>query len=106
MTYETMMTDLLSDPTVRAGLAVLVLLVVASAALFLVARLRDYTNQDREEPQEMLSNFEEMRLRGEITEEEFRTIQSATQTHVVGGLDTKPADDADSPPKNGESAVE
>lgn len=101
-----MMTDLLSDPTVRAGVAVLVLLVVATAAFFLVARLRDYTTQDWEEPQELLSNFEEMRLRGEITEEEFRTIQSASQSQVTGGLDTETASDADSPPKTGESAAE
>ncbi|WP_146517702.1 hypothetical protein [Stieleria varia] len=66
-----------------------------------MARLRDYTTQDREEPSEMLANFEEMHRQGDITREEFRTIQSATQHHVRDRVS-----DVDSPPKHGESTVE
>ena len=105
------LTDLLSDPSVRIGAAMLVLLVVAAFGFFLVSRLRDYTTQDQEEPLEMLSNFEEMRLKGDITEEEYRTIQSAAQTHIDEGspadtLDGDVSSDSDSPPKTGESEAE
>ena len=72
------MMDLLSDPTVKAGLALLILIVLSATAFFLVARLRDYTAQDWDSSSGALSNFEEMRLKGDISEEEFRTIQSAT----------------------------
>jgi len=71
--------DLLSDPTVKAGLALLVLIVLAAAAFFLVARLRDYTAKDWDSSDGGLSNFEEMRLKGDISEEEFRTIQAAAK---------------------------
>ena len=112
MPYQTMtLTDLLSEPTVRIGAAMLVLLVVAAFGFFLVSRLRDYTTQDQEEPLEMLSNLEEMRLKGDITEEEYRNIQTATQTQVGEDSSIQPSDDEiaadwDSPPKTGESDAE
>ncbi len=93
--------DFLSDPIVRAGAGLLVIGLMAATGFFLVARLRDYTTQDREEPPGMLANFEEMHREGDITEEEFRTIQSATQDQV-----RDPVSNSDSPPKHGESDVE
>ena len=73
------MMELLSDPAVKAGLALLVLIIVSAAAFFLVSRLRDYTSGDRESSDECLLNLEEMRLKGDISEEEFRTIQAASR---------------------------
>ncbi|MCA9135540.1 MAG: hypothetical protein KDB00_02245 [Planctomycetales bacterium] len=69
----------MSDPTVKAGLGLLILIILSSAAFFLVARLRDYTNGDWDSTSEGLLNFEEMRLKGDISEEEFRTIQAASR---------------------------
>ena len=85
--------ELLSDPTVKAGLALLVLIVVSAAAFFLVARLRDYTAQDWDSSTSGLSNFEEMRLKGDISEEEFRTIEAAT--HARGNGDEAEQRDPD-----------
>lgn len=85
--------ELLSDPTVKAGLALLVLIVVSAAAFFLVARLRDYTNRDWDTSSSGLLNFEEMRLKGDISEEEFRTIQAASHA----------SDDGDAPSTASES---
>ena len=87
------MTELLSDPAVKAGLALLVVIIVSAAAFFLVARLRDYTNRDWESTSTTLLNFEEMRLKGDISEEEFRTIQAAS--HETDGGDAPAADRAE-----------
>lgn len=72
------MTELLSDPAVKAGLAVVVLLVVSAIALQMVLRFRDSAREDPDITAEALSNLEEMRLKGELSEEEFRTIQPAS----------------------------
>jgi hypothetical protein len=76
--------ELLSDPAVKAGLALLILTILSAAAFFLVARLRDYTNGDRDSTDDGLLNFEEMRLKGDISEEEFRTIQAASHDSDEG----------------------
>lgn len=73
-----MVMELLSDPAVKAGLALLILIILSAAAFFLVARLRDYTSGDWETTPDERLNFEEMRLKGDISEEEFRTIQAAS----------------------------
>lgn len=92
--------ELLSDPAVKAGLALLILTILSAAAFFLVARLRDYTNGDRDSTEDGLLNFEEMRLKGDISEEEFRTIQAASYDTDEGearktGSDVQRASDRD-----------
>ncbi len=79
-----MVMELLSDPAIKAGLALLILIILSAAAFFLVARLRDYTNRDRDSTSDGLLNFEEMRLKGDISEEEFRTIQAASHDSDEG----------------------
>lgn len=73
------MMEMLSDPAVKAGLALLILIIVSAVAFFLVSRLRDYTSGDWDSASDGLLNFEEMRLKGDISEEEFRTIQAASR---------------------------
>lgn len=97
-TKETVVMELLSDPAVKAGLALLILIILSATTFFLVARLRDYTNGDRESTYDGLLNFEEMRLKGDISEEEFRTIQAASRQSDEGhapekGSDAEPATD-------------
>ncbi len=86
--------ELLSDPAVKAGLALLILIILSAAAFFLVARLRDYTSGDRDSTSDGLLNFEEMRLKGDISEEEFRTIQAATRASDPKEA-TQPGTDSD-----------
>lgn len=86
------MMEMLSDPTVKAGIALLILIVLAAAAFFLVSRLRDYTTEDWDPSGETLSNLEEMRLKGDISEEEFRTIQAATRARVSDANDQATSD--------------
>ncbi len=80
--------ELLSEPEVKAGLALLVVIIVSAAAFFLVSRLRDYTNGDWESGSGDLLNLEEMRLKGDISEEEFRTLQAASRTSDGGDATT------------------
>ncbi|OYP35969.1 hypothetical protein [Rhodopirellula sp. MGV] len=76
---------LLSDPALKAGLALLIMTVLSVAAFFLVARLRDYTSGDWEPSADEPLNLQEMRLKGDISEEEFRTIQAASRTQSGDG---------------------
>jgi uncharacterized membrane protein len=69
-------TDLGANPTVQAVLGVLVLCILITAAIYLVARFRDYAAEDRPEPESLRANFKEMLRRGDITEAEYRMIQS------------------------------
>ena len=102
---ETMVMELLSDPAIKSGLALLILLIVSATAFFLVSRLRDYTSGDWDSASDGLLNLEEMRLKGDISEEEFRTLQAASRANDDGeALTTLPQfgvaanPDADSSP--------
>ncbi|WP_149495465.1 hypothetical protein [Roseiconus lacunae] len=75
----------MSDPAVKAGVALLIMTVLSVAAFFLVARLRDYTSGDWDPSADGPLNLEEMRLKGDISEEEFRTIQAASRPHSADG---------------------
>jgi hypothetical protein len=78
------MTDVFADPAIRAGASMLILCVLIAAAFFIMAIFRDYTAQDRENPEDVLANLREMHVKGDISDEEFRTIQSATHSHLQG----------------------
>lgn len=87
------MTDVAEQPVVQAVLAIAVLIVLVSAAFWLLARFRDYAACDRQEAQEVLANLREMHLRGDITAEEFRTIQASTQ-RLPDGVSTNAVSNA------------
>lgn len=67
----------------QLGLSVTVIVVVIAVSLWLLRRLRDYTTQDRPEPSLVLSNLEEMLRKGDISEEEFRTIKASTHAQFA-----------------------
>lgn len=66
----------LSQTYVQATLSLLVLMVVCAFAYYWVVRLRDSSMEDQNTAAELMKNFEEMRLEGDIDEKEFRNIQS------------------------------
>ncbi|EMI41192.1 putative membrane protein [Rhodopirellula rubra] len=66
-----------------------ILLIVIAIAFWLLGRLRDYTTHDHQVPSGGLVNLEEMLRKGDISEEEFRTIQSSTRSQVVSSPSTK-----------------
>ena len=93
------MSDFFSSSTFQAGAGLLVLCVLTSLAFRLMSSWRDYAAQDREDACDLLANLEEMRLKGDITDEEFRTMKARAHSHLLNS-----ATDDDSPPTEEESA--
>ncbi len=67
-----------------------ILIVLIVLAYFVVSRFRDYVAGDQATASEALSNLREMLRKGEITDEEFRTIQACTQQPRSGALTNDP----------------
>ncbi len=72
------MLEILNNPTVQAVLGIVVLCVLMAAGFYLVSIFRDYAANDHQGADDMLANLREMHLQGDISEEEFRTIQAKT----------------------------
>jgi len=70
------MLKFLGTPSAQAVLWTTVLLVLMVVAYYVVKRFRDFTGEDTLDPNELLSNFREMRQEGDISEKEFRTIRT------------------------------
>jgi len=77
------MTDFFATPTVQVGIALLVLCILIAAAFYLVSSFRDYTAQDQESTAEALFKLEEMHRKGDISDEEFRTIEATSHRRPV-----------------------
>ena len=86
------MPEFLSAPTVQAGLSLLVLCILIAAGFYLVSIFRGYAAEDRETTSDVLFKLEEMHRKGDISDEEFRTIESTTHRHLDGsGTNDDPA---------------
>lgn len=91
------MPDFFANPAVHAGVAVLVLCVLIAAAFYIMSIFRDYAADDQETAGDHLLKLEEMHRKGDISEEEFRTIQATTHRQPVGNNtddDSSPKDDS------------
>ena len=74
------MSEWLKSPNVQLAVGLLVLCILISASFWLVSRFRDYAAHDQDDTLDALANLEEMHLKGDISEEEFRTIQAKAET--------------------------
>jgi hypothetical protein len=70
------MWEFLSQPAVRVILSVLAVMLVSCLGYFLLERLRDSSKKGHSASTDLLTNFEEMRLQGDISDAEFRNIRS------------------------------
>ncbi|QDV15223.1 hypothetical protein CA51_51360 [Rosistilla oblonga] len=70
------MSDLFATPTAQSVFSLLILSILIAIGVWLVARFRGGTDEDREPGSEVLSNFEEMLREGDISPAEFRTIEA------------------------------
>ncbi|TWT83437.1 hypothetical protein CA13_49020 [Planctomycetes bacterium CA13] len=77
------MTDFFSNPTIQAGLSVLVLCVLIAVAFSLVSKFRDYNANDRETASDTLANLREIHLRGDIDDQEYRMIEATTHRQLA-----------------------
>jgi uncharacterized membrane protein len=59
-----------------------VLLIVIVIAVYIVGRLRDRTDNDRLAANDLLTNFRELHLQGDIEDSEFRDIKSVLGTKL------------------------
>ena len=66
-----------------------VLLIVIVIAVFIVGRLRDRMDNDQLASNELLTNFRELHLQGDIEDSEFRDIKSVLGTKLKRELNDK-----------------
>ena len=74
------MSEWLKSPNVQLAVGLLVLCILISASFWLVSRFRDYAAHDQDDTLDAFANLEEMHLKGDISEEEFRNIQAKAET--------------------------
>lgn len=77
------MSDLFETPYLRIGVSVLVLCFLIAAGFYLVSIFRDYAADDQDDTSDVLANLEEMHRKGDISDEEFRTIQATSHRQPV-----------------------
>jgi hypothetical protein len=70
----------------QAGLGVVVVLVAGYVGYYVVKYIRGATSKDDTNASDLTLNFEEMRREGDISEAEFRTIQSVLGKTQSSGL--------------------
>ena len=70
----------------QAGVGVVVVLVAGSVGYYVVKYIRGATSKDDTNASDLTLNFEEMRREGDISEAEFRTIQSVLGKTQSSGL--------------------
>jgi len=74
----------------QAGLGVTVVLAAGYIGYYVVKYLRGATSKDDTKAADLTLNFEEMRREGDISEAEFRTIQSVLGKTQSSGLSSDP----------------
>ena len=79
-------TEFLTSTMVLAGFGFLVLSILVATAFYLLASYQDYTADDQFDSAEVLANLQEMQLRGDISEEELRTIHNKNPSSPFGIL--------------------
>lgn len=82
----------------RSALAAAVVCIVIAVAFRLMSTFRDYVAQDRQTTTDVLANLDEMRQRGDISEEEFRTMESRAKQLGVQSPDESSVTSSQSPP--------
>ncbi|REJ68626.1 MAG: hypothetical protein DWQ31_07655 [Planctomycetota bacterium] len=70
------MFDLFESPRSLAIVSLAAIALLIAAGAYVLSRFRDVSGDDRLTANELLSNFREMHSRGELSEEEFRTIKA------------------------------
>ncbi len=96
----TVVPDFLTTSVYQAGFALLILCVLLVIGVYLVSIFRDYAAEDREDPPKGIANLEEMRAKGDISDEEFRTIQSRSHQLSAEASSTEGCPMGDPPTSN------
>ncbi|HJN66268.1 MAG TPA: hypothetical protein QF761_08700 [Pirellulales bacterium] len=68
--------ELLEGPWTRAIMLLAAIVALVAVGVYIVSKWRGAADDDTISTSELLSNFREMHSRGELTNEEFRTIKT------------------------------
>ena len=74
--------EILETPAARAVLGVTVLAILTTIAHYVVTNYRDRIDQDIPGPEEHLDNFQEIHSQGDISDKEFRTIETVLEQQL------------------------
>jgi len=86
-------TDMLTMPWARAVAGIVILCILIAFGFYVVSSFRDYAGNTRRGPYFADSNLKEMLRRGDISQAEFRTIQSKSHgASIVTGQTYFPSD--------------
>ena len=92
--------DILATPAARAVLAITVLAILTTIAYYVVRNYRDRIDQDIPGPDDHLDNFQEIHTKGDISDAEFRTIETVLEDQLQeqhSDADPEPQTEDESP---------
>jgi len=81
------MPDFLTTPTAQAVLLIWALAVLVLVGFYLITKFRGQSGDDTPTANEMLTNFREMNLQGDIDEAEFRKIKTHMSQQLKSEVD-------------------
>jgi hypothetical protein len=80
------MAEILRDHFVELAIGLAGLLLMMLGAAYLVRRLRDRADDDKNIPSELITKYREMHSRGDLSETEYRTIKTVLATQFQDEL--------------------
>ena len=80
------MEQLLADPRLRAMLLFAGMLLLIAIGVYVVGRFRDSSDEDQVATANTLANFREMHAKGDLSDEEFRTIKTRLANQMQAEL--------------------
>ena len=83
------MPDFLQTPLARSVLVLAATAVLVTVGVYLVARVRAWYQQSPPAANELLTNFRELHSKGELSDEEYRTIKSMLAERLQEELTNK-----------------
>lgn len=83
------MPDFFQTPSAQAVLFLAVTAVLITVGVYLVARVRTWYQQSPPPANELLTNFRELHSKGELSDEEYRTIKSMLAERLQEELTNK-----------------
>lgn len=80
------MLKLLTTPQAQTVIWLAVLAILSVVGIYVVKRFRDQSGEDGPQANELMTNFREMHLRGDIDEKEFRQLKTVLGTQLQDEL--------------------
>ena len=87
------MVELLEGPWYLAIILFTAVVALVAVGAYAVSKWRDATEDDTNTASELLTNFREMHSRGDLTDEEFRTIKTRLSYEIQEEIKNSDNDD-------------